>query len=142
MPLPAPLLAAAGRTGSSAVTVFAGRAPRGRTAFLRAMGIGMLAERHRTGAGRAPRPPARMDRLEHGARRRPAGARRRVRLPRRRLRPTRLAAVEATQSGELVFAAALEVVLLGTALPSPVAWGAMALIIAGIAGYVIGDRRA
>ena len=55
--------------------------------------------------------------------------------------PTRLAAVEATQSGEVVFAAALEVLLLGTALPSPVAWAGMALIVSGIAVYVIGDQR-
>jgi drug/metabolite transporter (DMT)-like permease len=55
--------------------------------------------------------------------------------------PTRLAAVEATQSGEVAFAAGLEVLILGTALPSPVAWGGMALIVAGIAVYVIGDRR-
>jgi drug/metabolite transporter (DMT)-like permease len=54
---------------------------------------------------------------------------------------TELAAVEATQSGEVVFAAALEVLLLGTALPSPVAWAGMALIVGGIAVYVIGDRR-
>lgn len=54
--------------------------------------------------------------------------------------PTRLAAVEATQSGEVAFAAALETLILGTALPSPVAWGGMALIVAGIAVYVIGDR--
>lgn len=54
--------------------------------------------------------------------------------------PTRLAAVEATQSGEVAFAAGLEVLILGTALPSPVAWGGMALIVAGIAVYVIGDR--
>jgi drug/metabolite transporter (DMT)-like permease len=55
--------------------------------------------------------------------------------------PTRLAAVEATQSGEVAFAAGLEVLILGTALPSPVAWGGMTLIVAGIAVYVIGDRR-
>lgn len=56
--------------------------------------------------------------------------------------PTRLAAVEATQSGEVVFAAALELLLLGTAFPSPVTWAGMVLIVAGIAVYVIGDRRA
>jgi hypothetical protein len=39
-----------------------------------------------------------------------------------------------------VFAAGLEVLLLGTALPSPVAWAGMALIVGGIAVYVIGDR--
>jgi hypothetical protein len=54
--------------------------------------------------------------------------------------PTRLAAVEATQSGEVVFAAGLEVLLLGTALPSPVAWAGMALIVAGIARCAIGGR--
>jgi drug/metabolite transporter (DMT)-like permease len=55
--------------------------------------------------------------------------------------PTRLAAVEATQSGEVVFAATLELLLIGTAFPSPVAWAGMALIVGGIAVYVIGDRR-
>jgi drug/metabolite transporter (DMT)-like permease len=55
--------------------------------------------------------------------------------------PTRLAAVEATQSGEVAFAAALEVLLIGTAFPSPAAWAGMALIVGGIAVYVIGDRR-
>lgn len=54
--------------------------------------------------------------------------------------PTRLAAVEATQSGEVAFAAGLEVLVLGTAFPSPGAWCGMALIVAGIAVYVIGDR--
>jgi drug/metabolite transporter (DMT)-like permease len=54
--------------------------------------------------------------------------------------PSRLAAVEATQSGEVVFAAGLEVMLLGTALPSPVAWGGMALIVGGIGWSALGDR--
>jgi drug/metabolite transporter (DMT)-like permease len=48
--------------------------------------------------------------------------------------PGRLAAVEATQSCEVVFAAALEVALLGIALPSPLAWCGIALIVGGIAG--------
>jgi drug/metabolite transporter (DMT)-like permease len=55
--------------------------------------------------------------------------------------PVKLAAVEATQSGEVVFAAALEVLLLGTVLPTLTAWAGMALIVGGIAVYVIGDRR-
>jgi drug/metabolite transporter (DMT)-like permease len=58
-----------------------------------------------------------------------------------RREPARLAAVEATQSGEVVFAAGLEVLVLGTALPSPVAWAGMALVVGGIAVYVVGDRR-
>jgi drug/metabolite transporter (DMT)-like permease len=51
-----------------------------------------------------------------------------------RHRPARLAAVEATQSGEVVFAAGLEVLLLGIAFPSPLAWCGIALIVGGIAG--------
>jgi drug/metabolite transporter (DMT)-like permease len=54
--------------------------------------------------------------------------------------PTRLAAVEATQSGEVVFAAGLEAVLLGAGLPSPVAWLGIALIVAGIGSTVLRDR--
>jgi drug/metabolite transporter (DMT)-like permease len=50
-----------------------------------------------------------------------------------RAHPGRLAAVEATQSCEVVFAAALEVALLGIAFPSPPAWGGIALIVGGIA---------
>ena len=53
--------------------------------------------------------------------------------------PTRLAAVEATQSGEVVFAAGLEAVLLGAGLPSPVAWAGIALIVAGIGSTVLRD---
>lgn len=47
--------------------------------------------------------------------------------------PSQLAAVEATQSGEVVFAAGLEMLLLGIAFPTPVAWLGIALIVAGIA---------
>ena len=47
--------------------------------------------------------------------------------------PARLAAVEATQSGEVVFAAGLEVAILHIALPSLMAWGGILLIVAGIA---------
>ncbi|HZB76273.1 MAG TPA: multidrug resistance efflux transporter family protein [Solirubrobacteraceae bacterium] len=54
--------------------------------------------------------------------------------------PTRLAAVEATQSGEVVFAAGLEAVLLGAGLPSPLAWAGIALIVAGIGSTVLRDR--
>jgi drug/metabolite transporter (DMT)-like permease len=54
--------------------------------------------------------------------------------------PTRLAAVEATQSGEVVFAAGLEAVLLGAGLPSPVAWAGIALIVAGIGSTVLRER--
>ena len=49
----------------------------------------------------------------------------------------RLGAVEATQSGEVVFAAGLEAVVLGSALPSPLAWTGIALIVAGIAACVL-----
>jgi drug/metabolite transporter (DMT)-like permease len=52
--------------------------------------------------------------------------------------PARLAAVEATQSGEVVFAAGLEVALLGIAFPSPLAWCGIALIVGGIAGRSCG----
>jgi drug/metabolite transporter (DMT)-like permease len=52
--------------------------------------------------------------------------------------PARLAAVEATQSCEVVFAAALEVALLGIAFPSPLAWCGIALIVGGIAGLSSG----
>ena len=55
--------------------------------------------------------------------------------------PARLAAVEATQSGEVVFAAGLEAVLLGAGLPSPVAWAGIALIVAGIGSTVLRDRE-
>jgi hypothetical protein len=54
--------------------------------------------------------------------------------------PARLAAVEATQSGEVVFAAGLEAVLLGAGLPSPLAWIGIALIVAGIGSTVLRDR--
>ena len=54
--------------------------------------------------------------------------------------PTRLAAVEATQSGEVVFAAGLEAVLLGSGLPSPVAWAGIVLIVAGIGSTVLRER--
>jgi uncharacterized membrane protein len=54
--------------------------------------------------------------------------------------PARLAAVEATQSGEVVFAAGLEAVLLGAGLPSPVAWAGIALIVAGIGSTVLRER--
>ena len=52
--------------------------------------------------------------------------------------PARLAAVEATQSGEVVFAAGLEVAILHIALPSLMAWGGILLIVGrdrlGVAG--------
>ena len=54
--------------------------------------------------------------------------------------PTRLAAVEATQSGEVVFAAGVEAVLLGAGLPSPLAWAGIALIVAGIGSTVLRER--
>jgi uncharacterized membrane protein len=46
--------------------------------------------------------------------------------------------VEATQSGEVVFAAALEVLVLGIALPSPPALCGIALIVGGIAALSSG----
>ena len=54
--------------------------------------------------------------------------------------PARLAAVEATQSGEVVFAAGLEAVLLGAGLPSPLAWAGVALVVGGLASTVLRDR--
>ena len=54
--------------------------------------------------------------------------------------PARLAAVEATQSGEVVFAAGLEAVLLGAGLPTPLAWAGIALIVIGIGSTVLRDR--
>ena len=54
--------------------------------------------------------------------------------------PVRLAAVEATQSGEVVFAVGLEALLLGAGLPSPLAWGGIALIVAGIGSTVLRER--
>jgi drug/metabolite transporter (DMT)-like permease len=52
--------------------------------------------------------------------------------------PARLAAVKATQSGAVVFAAGLEVLLLGIAFPTPLAWCGIVLIVAGIAGLSSG----
>jgi drug/metabolite transporter (DMT)-like permease len=54
-----------------------------------------------------------------------------------RHQPARLAAVEATQSGEVVFAALFEIALLGIAFPSPLAWCGIALIVGGIAGLFV-----
>ena len=58
-----------------------------------------------------------------------------------RRHPARLAAVEATQSGEVVFAAGLEALVLGGALPSALAWAGVALIVGGIGAHVLADRR-
>jgi len=57
-----------------------------------------------------------------------------------RRHPARLAAVEATQSGEVGFAAGLEAVVLGAGLPSPFGWAGIALIVAGIGSTVLRDR--
>jgi len=57
-----------------------------------------------------------------------------------RRHPARLAAVEATQSGEVVFAAGLEAVVLGAGLPAPLAWAGIALIVAGIGSTVLRER--
>lgn len=53
----------------------------------------------------------------------------------------RLGAVEATQAGEVVFAAGLEALLLGSALPSPLASAGIALIVVGIAACVLAATR-
>jgi hypothetical protein len=62
-----------------------------------------------------------------------------------RQHPARLAAVEATQSCEVVFAALLEIAVLGIALPSATAWTGVGLIVAGIAwaslAAAVGGRR-
>ena len=57
-----------------------------------------------------------------------------------RRHPERLAAVEATQSGEVVFAAGLEALVLGGALPSGLAWAGIALVVGGIGANVVADR--
>jgi drug/metabolite transporter (DMT)-like permease len=62
-----------------------------------------------------------------------------------RQHPARLAAIEATQSCEVVFAALLEIAVLGIALPSATAWTGVGLIVAGIAwaslAAAVGGRR-
>jgi drug/metabolite transporter (DMT)-like permease len=49
--------------------------------------------------------------------------------------PVGLAAVEATQAAEVPFALGLEVLLLGVALPGPIGWVGLAIIILGIVAY-------
>ena len=53
----------------------------------------------------------------------------------------RLGAVEATQAGEVASAAGLEAILLGSALPSPLASAGIALIVVGIAACVVTATR-
>lgn len=53
-----------------------------------------------------------------------------------------IAAVDATQAGEIVFTLAVEVPLLGAALPTLNGWLGMGLVLAGLLGFVVrrGDR--
>lgn len=55
--------------------------------------------------------------------------------------PRALAAVEATQSGEVVFALAGEVVLLGAAFPDPLSCAGLALVVAGLVLHALAGRR-
>lgn len=52
-----------------------------------------------------------------------------------------LAAVDATQSGEVIFAVAGEVLLLGGALPEATAWMGIALVVAGLVLYLLAQGR-
>lgn len=51
--------------------------------------------------------------------------------------PVGLAAVEATQAAEVPFALGLEVLLLGVALPGPIGWLGLAIIVLGIIAYAL-----
>jgi drug/metabolite transporter (DMT)-like permease len=55
--------------------------------------------------------------------------------------PLRLAAVEATQAGEVMFVALAEPLVLSTAPPGPVAWVGIAVITLGVLGYSFAGRR-
>jgi hypothetical protein len=54
--------------------------------------------------------------------------------------PIRIAAVDATQAGEVVFAMAAEIIFLGAAVPDFVTLGGLLVILAGLAGFVFGSR--
>jgi drug/metabolite transporter (DMT)-like permease len=55
--------------------------------------------------------------------------------------PNKLAAVEATQAGELVFALIFEALLIGIRPPAPVAWFGLFLILAGFVFHARPQRR-
>ena len=54
--------------------------------------------------------------------------------------PYRIAAVDATQAGEVVFTLAGEVLLLGGALPDAVGLVGLAVVVAGLAGFMLRSR--
>src|SRR5579875_3968867 len=51
--------------------------------------------------------------------------------------PYRIAAVDATQAGEVGFALLGEVALLGAALPDAAGWAGLAAVTAGLVGFVL-----
>lgn len=53
-----------------------------------------------------------------------------------------LAAVDATQSAEVLFAVAGEVLILGGALPGPLGWAGIALTVLGLVLYLLAQQRA
>lgn len=55
--------------------------------------------------------------------------------------PYELAAVDSTQSGEVVFSLIGEVVLLGGMLPGPLGWAGIALTIVGMSLYILAQGR-
>lgn len=55
--------------------------------------------------------------------------------------PLHLAAVEATQAGEVMFVAVAEPVVLSTASPGPVAWAGITVITVGVLAYSLLGRR-
>ncbi len=54
--------------------------------------------------------------------------------------PWRIAAVDATQAGEVAFALAGEVVFLGGAAPGPLGWVGLVAVTCGLAGFVVRTR--
>ena len=52
-----------------------------------------------------------------------------------------LAAVDATQSAEVIFSVAGEVLLLGGALPGPLGWAGIILTIAGLVLYLLAQQK-
>ena len=55
--------------------------------------------------------------------------------------PYQLAAVDSTQSGEVIFSLLGEVLLLGGALPGPVGWAGVVLTMVGLVLYLGAQRR-
>ena len=53
-----------------------------------------------------------------------------------------LAAVDATQSAEVIFSVAGEVLILGGALPGPLGWAGIILTIAGLVLYLLAQQKA